>query len=121
MESPIVMKDCSSKRFHSKDFEPPEGDGGMDQSDQIPSMPEVNFKDKLLSSSCFEYTEGMEKDGFSIESSDYEVEDSPYGPSIRFSEHVKNKIYRPWRNYVIIQFVGKTYTYNFVFAHLMLC
>ncbi|CAL8995956.1 unnamed protein product, partial [Prunus brigantina] len=118
-ESPDVMKDGSSKRFRYEDFAPPEGDdGGMDQSDQIPSMPEVNFKDKLLSYSCFEYIEGMEKDGFSIESGDYEVEDSPYGHSIRSSEHVKNKIYIPWRNSMIIQFVRKTHTYNFIFARL---
>ncbi|KAI5345021.1 hypothetical protein L3X38_012898 [Prunus dulcis] len=94
-ESPAIMKDASFKRFRLQDFAPlGRDDGGMDQSDQIPPMLEVNFKDKLLSSSCFEYTEGMEKDGFSIESGDYEVKDSPYGPSIRFSEHVKNKIYR---------------------------
>ncbi|BFG14285.1 hypothetical protein CerSpe_005590 [Prunus speciosa] len=118
-ESPVVMKDGSSKRFRSEEFAPPgSDDGGMDQSDQIPPTPQINFKDKLLSSSCFEYTEGMEKDRFSIESGDYEVKDSPYGPSIRFSEQVKNKIYKPWKNSVIIQFVGKTHTYNFVLARL---
>ncbi|CAL8098266.1 unnamed protein product [Prunus armeniaca] len=118
-KSPVVMKDGSSKRFRSEDFATSgRDDGGMEQFDQIPPLPEINFKDKLLSSSCFEYTEGMEKDGFSIEASDYEVKDSPYGPSIRFSDHVKNKIYRPWKNSVIIQFVGKTHTYNFVFARL---
>ncbi|CAL8086927.1 unnamed protein product [Prunus armeniaca] len=60
-ESLGVMKDGPSKRFRSEHFAPPEGDddGGMDQSNQIPSMPDVNFKDKLLISSCFEYTKAL--------------------------------------------------------------
>ncbi|KAH0972928.1 hypothetical protein GBA52_025084 [Prunus armeniaca] len=48
-ESLVVLKDGASKRFCSKDFAPPEGDdGGMDQSDQIPSRPEDFAPTKLF-------------------------------------------------------------------------
>ncbi|KAI5350426.1 hypothetical protein L3X38_003317 [Prunus dulcis] len=44
-ESPVVMKDGSSKRFRSEDFSPPgSDDGGMDHSDQIPPMPEQRWR-----------------------------------------------------------------------------
>ncbi|KAL6294431.1 hypothetical protein ACE6H2_002573 [Prunus campanulata] len=45
-ESPVVMKDGSSKRFRSEDFAPPgSDDGGMDQSNQIPPMPKDDETD----------------------------------------------------------------------------
>ncbi|KAH0991979.1 hypothetical protein GBA52_003462 [Prunus armeniaca] len=71
--------------------------------------PQIVVKDgasKRFRSKDFAPPKVMEKDGFSVEYGDYEVENSPYGHSIRFSELVKNKIYRPWWNYAIIKFVG---------------
>ncbi|CAL8992704.1 unnamed protein product, partial [Prunus brigantina] len=84
-ESLVVMKDGPSKRFRYEDFAPPEGDdGGMDQPNQIPSMPYVNFKDKLLSYSCFEYSKApfgslneFERKSFPMSfSKGWEIEDS---------------------------------------------
>ncbi|KAI5337827.1 hypothetical protein L3X38_017098 [Prunus dulcis] len=60
----------------------------------------------------------MADDKFTIEADDFIVSEGEKGPSIRFSEQVKERLYRPWRTSIIIKLMGKSHTYNFVLARL---
>lgn len=67
-------------------------------------MPPISFKDMLQSSAIFEKHIGdssaaaMEEDQLVIQDGDFEVSELANGLSIRFSEKIKEKLYKPWRN-----------------------
>ncbi|KAI5310973.1 hypothetical protein L3X38_030077 [Prunus dulcis] len=114
---------ASCKRPRSND-QLPNDEVCLDQIEQAPHVPPISFKDMLQSSAIFEKPIGassaaaMEEDQLVIQDGDFEVSESANCPSIRFSEQIKEKLYRPWRNSIIIKFVGRAQTYNFILARL---
>ncbi|CAL2229214.1 unnamed protein product [Prunus armeniaca] len=53
-----------------------------------------------------------------IDVGDYEVFETPRGPSMLFSESIIGKLRLPWRNDIIIKFVGKSHKNNFIQSRL---
>ncbi|CAL8132773.1 unnamed protein product [Prunus armeniaca] len=82
----------------------------------------LNFRDSVLKQGGHGSTRlgltRMEDDKITIEAEDFIVSKGEIGPSIKFSEHVKERLYRPWRTSIIIKLMGKSHTYNFVLARL---
>ncbi|BFG37533.1 hypothetical protein CerSpe_238070 [Prunus speciosa] len=112
----------SCKRPRSNDQLPNEV--SLDQIEQPPHVPPISFKDMLQSSAIFEKPIGdssaaaMEEDQLVIQDGDFEVSELANGLLIRFSDQIKEKLYKPWRNSIIIKFVGRVHTYNFILARL---
>lgn len=118
----ISSMNAPCKRPRSND-QLPNDEVRLDQIEQAPHVPPISFKDMLQSSAIFEKPIGASsaavmEDQLVIQDGDFEVSESANGPSICFSEQVKEKLYRPWRNSIIIKFVGRAHTYNFVLARL---
>lgn len=53
-----------------------------------------------------------------IDVGDYEVFETPQGPSTLFSESIIGKLRLPWRNDIIIKLVGKSHKNNFIQSRL---
>ncbi|CAL9001793.1 unnamed protein product [Prunus brigantina] len=88
--------------------------GGRDGEDSSLHVPPLlmSFKDKVSGLS------GMVEDNLIIGEGDCVVMDGDI-PSIKFSESIKDCLYRPRRTYVIIKLMGCPLTYNFLRAQLL--
>ncbi|CAL9021388.1 unnamed protein product [Prunus brigantina] len=82
----------------------------------------MNFREKLMNPGGIgvhkEDLVGMEEDKLTIEDDDFEVSEGTRGPCIRFCTKVMERLYRPWRNAIIIKLMGRTHTYSFLLARL---
>ncbi|CAL2256144.1 unnamed protein product [Prunus armeniaca] len=84
--------------------------------------PIMNFREKLMNPSGIgvhkEDLVGMEEDKLTIKDDDFEVSEGTRGPCIRFCTKVKERLYHPWWNAIIIKLMGRTHTYSFLLARL---
>ncbi|BFG31382.1 hypothetical protein CerSpe_176560 [Prunus speciosa] len=93
----------------------------MEEESALPARPKsgMNFKEKLMNIGGFGLNkEELEKDRLKIEDDDFEVSEGSRGPCIRFSEKVKDSLYRPWKNAIIIKLMGKAHAFNFLLTRL---
>ncbi|KAH0992121.1 hypothetical protein GBA52_003604 [Prunus armeniaca] len=96
------------------------GFAAMEES-VMPVVPKfgMNFKEKPMNIGRFGLNkEDLEEDRVKIEDDDFEVSEGSRGPCIRFSEKVKDRLYRPWQNVIIIKLMGKAHAYNFLLTRL---
>ncbi|ONI23633.1 hypothetical protein PRUPE_2G199900 [Prunus persica] len=88
----------------------------------VAPKPIMNFREKLMNPGGIgvhkEDLVGMEEDKLTIEDDDFLVSEGTRGPCIRFCTKVKERLYRPWRNAIIIKLMGRTHTYSFLLARL---
>ncbi|CAL8115939.1 unnamed protein product [Prunus armeniaca] len=87
------------------------GSGGEHSSLPVPPLL-MSFKDKVSGLS------GVAEDNLIIRDGDCVVMDGDI-QSIKFSESIKDCLYRPWRTSVIIKLMGRPLTYNFLRARLL--
>ncbi|CAB4273194.1 unnamed protein product [Prunus armeniaca] len=89
-------------------------DGGSDGEDSSLHVPTLlmSFKHKVFGVS------GMAEDNLVIGDGDCVVMNGNI-PSIKFSESIKECLYRPWRTSVTIKLMGRPLTYNFLCARLL--
>ncbi|CAL9017994.1 unnamed protein product [Prunus brigantina] len=70
----------------------------------------LNFRDSVSKQGGHGSTQpglaGMEDDKLTIEADDFIVSEGEKGPSIKFYEHVKERLYRPWRTSIIIKLMA---------------
>ncbi|KAM1032357.1 hypothetical protein ACFX2C_036031 [Malus domestica] len=85
-------------------------------------FPKMDFKAKLMglvdANPRMEGIPGEETDQFKIGDGDFEIYEEPRGPCIKFTDPVKSRLLRPWRNAIIIKIMGKSHTHNFVLGRL---
>ncbi|KAM2560599.1 hypothetical protein TB1_011767 [Malus domestica] len=85
-------------------------------------LPKMDFKAKLMglvdANPRMEGIPGEETDQFKIGDGDFEIYEEPRGPCIKFTDPVKSRLLRPWRNAIIIKIMGKSHTHNFILGRL---
>ncbi|KAB2620717.1 hypothetical protein D8674_037697 [Pyrus ussuriensis x Pyrus communis] len=81
-------------------------------------LPKMDFKAKLMGLvNANPRMEGIpceETDQFKIGDGDFETYEETLGPCIKFTDSVKSRLLRPWRNAIIIKIMGKSHTHNFI-------
>ncbi|CAB4319978.1 unnamed protein product [Prunus armeniaca] len=97
----------------SRILEPNGTDAGAMEVEPFPTVapkPIMNFREKLMNPGGIgvhkEDLVGMEEDKLTIEDDDFEVSEGTRGPCIRFCTKVKERLYRPWWNAIIIKLMG---------------
>ncbi|KAL5831677.1 hypothetical protein ACOSQ4_017031 [Xanthoceras sorbifolium] len=84
------------------------------------STPTGSFKSKLLSMSSPNNWKGVGtgKEPVDINDEDISFVEGPIGPSLRISKELKEKLYQPWANALILKLMGRTHTLSFMLQKL---
>ncbi|XP_021803305.1 uncharacterized protein LOC110747435, partial [Prunus avium] len=89
-----------------------------------PAMASGSFRDKLMNKlnlvkNCAIEVDSLATDYVELnDDEDVVISRGGRGPSIQFSERAMNRLCQPWKNALILKFLGRSHTYNYIHDRL---